>query len=171
MRSASAIPRPEQIAISSAARERPVASASEADAPAAVSSTATELKIVATAATTTDPPMYRAMFEIPDACPTWSCDTAASRRRRRRPIRQAEPGREHDERDDESRVRPRRLDERQRPEPDSGQAEAGDDREPRADADRERRDQRGDDDQAAAAGSVATPVFSGLIPKVAGSWR
>ena len=45
------------IAISSAARERPDASASEADAPAAVSSTVTELKIVATAATTTDPPM------------------------------------------------------------------------------------------------------------------
>ena len=36
------------------------------------------LKIVATAATTTDPPMYRAMFEIPDACPTWSCDTTAA---------------------------------------------------------------------------------------------
>ena len=32
--------------------------------------TVAELKIVATAATTTDPPMYRAMFEIPDACPT-----------------------------------------------------------------------------------------------------
>ena len=65
------------IAISTAAREKPAASASEADAPAAVSSTVTELKIVATAATTTDPPMYRAMFEIPDACPTWSCETAA----------------------------------------------------------------------------------------------
>ena len=71
------MPKPDRIAISSAARERPVASASAADAPAAVSSTVAELKIVATAATTTDPPMYRAMFEIPDACPTWSCDTAA----------------------------------------------------------------------------------------------
>ena len=146
------MPRPDRIAISSAARERPAASASEADAPAAVSSTVTELKIVATTATTTDPPMYRAMFEIPDACPTWSCDTAASRRRRRRPIRQAEPGREHHEREDEGRVRPGRLDERQRPEPDSAEAEAGDDREPRSDAGRERRDQRGDGDQAGSRG-------------------
>ncbi len=71
------MPRPDRIAISSAARETPAASASEADAPAAASSTVTELKMVATRATTTDPPMYRAMLEIPDACPTWSCETAA----------------------------------------------------------------------------------------------
>ena len=77
MRSAIAIPKLASIAISRAARETPAASASEAAEPAADSSTVAVLKIVATAATTTDPPMYRAMFEIPDACPTWSCDTTA----------------------------------------------------------------------------------------------
>src|SRR6185503_1591890 len=77
MRSASATPRTHMIANTTETRESPDASASEADAPAAVSSTVTELKIVATRATTTAPPMYRAMFEIPDACPTWSSGTTS----------------------------------------------------------------------------------------------
>src|SRR4029079_16305275 len=76
MSSERAIPRAEKTANSSVDRERPAASASEVDAPASVRSTVTELKIVATAATNTDPPMYRAMLEIPEACPTWSCGTA-----------------------------------------------------------------------------------------------
>ena len=47
MRSASATPKPAKIAISTEARARPAASASEAVAPAAVSSTVVELKTVA----------------------------------------------------------------------------------------------------------------------------
>ena len=77
MSSAIAIPRAQRTAIRIAARERPAASASERDAPPSALSFVTELKIVATAATTTDPPMYRAMFEIPDAAPTSSSETAA----------------------------------------------------------------------------------------------
>ena len=50
------------------------------------------------------------------------------------------------QREDEQPVAPGRLHQRPRPEPGSGQAEAGDDREPCSDAGRDRRDQRSDGD-------------------------
>ena len=34
------------------------------------------VETVAAAATNSDPPTYRAMFEMPDACPTWLFGTA-----------------------------------------------------------------------------------------------
>ena len=161
------MPRPDRIAISSAARERPAASASEADAPAAVSSTVVELKIVATRATTTDPPMYRAMFEIPDACPTWSCDTTAvdvdsddaGPFARPSPAASTMSGttRAAYVQDDSTSANA--------PNPRAPKREAGDDREPRADAGRERRDQRRDGDQAGSRGKRRHARLEGAHPE------
>src|SRR5262249_11341347 len=64
-----------QIARNSDERDSPVASASDADAPASRWFVVTELKIVATAATASDPPTYRAMFEMPEAAPTSFAET------------------------------------------------------------------------------------------------
>ena len=63
------------IAISRHARARPDASASAAEAPLAVWLFVTLANTVPTAATASDPPTYRAMFEMPEAWPTSSGDT------------------------------------------------------------------------------------------------
>ena len=68
------------------------------------------------------------------------------RGRRGRPVGQAEPGREHRQREHEHGVRPRRLDEGQGGESGGRQAEPARDGHARADLDRERGDQRRDGD-------------------------
>src|SRR6185437_12082667 len=70
-------PQAERIAIRRQALLRPAASASGWEAPSARWLLITALKSIATAATASAAPTYRAMFEMPDAWPTSSGATAA----------------------------------------------------------------------------------------------
>ena len=104
IRNASATPAAQISAISNEDRARPAASASAADAPAAVWLSIAVVETVAAAATNSDPPTYRAMFEMPEACPTWLSGTADVDAEDAGSVREPEPGRDRDQRQDERHV-------------------------------------------------------------------